>query len=291
MVAKFKSADERANEPVISKGLIIGLPGAGKTHLLHTLNPKTTLFLNLDKGGLTVKNSKVEYEFVIDSWEDLRDFAVLFGGSINGLEEKEDYKTEYTPYTLDHRKRVIKEFSEEYGEDFMKKMMSDVKTILIDSITEGSNFCDVYVKKNKKTYSKGQPDGFKYWALMKTELEGLMRRFQDSKTCDVWTVGQIGNRVNAKTEEAEYYIDVAGSFKRTVLQIPDHVFYIEEVFKKDGGSYRQIRTKGSLDFLNGLQLKSRCNTLDAIERPDLSYLSEKIKEEKKTKPKKEKETK
>ena len=49
------TADQRMKERRGIKGVLTGISGIGKTSQLWTLNPQTTLFLNLEAGELAVQ--------------------------------------------------------------------------------------------------------------------------------------------------------------------------------------------------------------------------------------------
>jgi DNA polymerase I-like protein with 3'-5' exonuclease and polymerase domains len=57
------SADERLKEKRGIKGCIFGKSGIGKTSLLWTLDPKTTLFFDLEAGDLAVEGWQGYYPF------------------------------------------------------------------------------------------------------------------------------------------------------------------------------------------------------------------------------------
>ncbi|MFM9673713.1 AAA family ATPase, partial [Streptomyces galilaeus] len=55
MAFRIISAAERLAAPRGKKGVILGASGIGKTSLLWTLDPATTLFVNLEAGDLSVQ--------------------------------------------------------------------------------------------------------------------------------------------------------------------------------------------------------------------------------------------
>jgi putative ribosome biogenesis GTPase RsgA len=50
------SADQRLAEPRRVKTLIVGPAGVGKTSLLRTLDPASTLFVDIEAGDLSVQD-------------------------------------------------------------------------------------------------------------------------------------------------------------------------------------------------------------------------------------------
>ena len=62
------TADERMRERRGIKGVLTGISGIGKTSQLWTLNPDTTLFINLEAGALAdeVEGKKVRKSVIAD---------------------------------------------------------------------------------------------------------------------------------------------------------------------------------------------------------------------------------
>jgi ABC-type sugar transport system ATPase subunit len=60
MAFKIITADERLAEKRGIKAIILGPSGIGKTSLLWTLDPSTTLFLDLEAGDLAIEGLQVD---------------------------------------------------------------------------------------------------------------------------------------------------------------------------------------------------------------------------------------
>lgn len=73
------TADERMEEQGGIKGVIFGPAKIGKTSLLWTLDPETTLFLDLEAGGLSVRGWGGD-SIEIRDWETARDVACFLEG-------------------------------------------------------------------------------------------------------------------------------------------------------------------------------------------------------------------
>jgi hypothetical protein len=76
---KIISADERFAEQRGVKALIVGPNAVGKTSLLRTLDPASTLFIDVEAGDLAVQDVPVD-AIRVDDWSTARDFACRIGG-------------------------------------------------------------------------------------------------------------------------------------------------------------------------------------------------------------------
>ena len=76
---KIISADERLAEVRGAKILIVGPTGVGKTSLLRTLDPASSLFIDSEAGDLAVLDFPVP-TVRIDTWPAVRDLACRIGG-------------------------------------------------------------------------------------------------------------------------------------------------------------------------------------------------------------------
>ena len=76
---KIISATQRLAERRGVKALIVGPAGVGKTSLLRTIDPATSLFLDAEAGDLAVQDVPVD-TIRIDDWSAARDIACRIGG-------------------------------------------------------------------------------------------------------------------------------------------------------------------------------------------------------------------
>jgi hypothetical protein len=79
MTTRIISFAERIAEDRGVHALILGHFGVGKTSLLKTLDPATTLFINVEDGDLAVYDVEVSH-IRPQTWQDLRDLAVRIAG-------------------------------------------------------------------------------------------------------------------------------------------------------------------------------------------------------------------
>ena len=88
MALPIISADQRMAEVRGVKGCIFGKSGIGKTSLLWTLDPKVTLFIDLEAGDLAIEGWSGD-SVRPRTWPECRDFAVFIGGPNPALRDEQ----------------------------------------------------------------------------------------------------------------------------------------------------------------------------------------------------------
>ena len=76
---KIISADERLSQAKGAKILIVGQSGIGKTSLLKTVDPASTLFVDLEAGDLAIGKTPID-QVSPETWQDCRNLAVFLAG-------------------------------------------------------------------------------------------------------------------------------------------------------------------------------------------------------------------
>ena len=79
MSIQIITPEERLAEPRGVHALITGVFGVGKTSLLRTLDPETTLFVDIENGDLAVHDVPVPH-IRPQTWPELRDLIVKIAG-------------------------------------------------------------------------------------------------------------------------------------------------------------------------------------------------------------------
>jgi energy-coupling factor transporter ATP-binding protein EcfA2 len=79
-MSRIIPADQRCTAPRGAKMLIVGPTGVGKTSLLKTLDPTTTLFIDVEAGDLAVQDVAVD-TLRPRTWPQCRDLAVYLAGA------------------------------------------------------------------------------------------------------------------------------------------------------------------------------------------------------------------
>ena len=128
MGLKIITADERLAEKRGHKIVVCGQSGVGKTTLARTLNPNTTLFMDLEAGDAAIEGHPIDVVRP-QTWAECRDMACYLGGPNPSLSEDQPYSQAHYDYVC-----------QTYG-DPKENELSRYDTIFIDSITVAGRMC------------------------------------------------------------------------------------------------------------------------------------------------------
>ena len=97
MALQIITADQRLAEKKGHKIVVCGPSGVGKTTLARTLNPETTLFMDLEAGDAAIEGYPID---VIRprTWTECRDLACFLGGANPSLSEDQPYSQAHYDY-------------------------------------------------------------------------------------------------------------------------------------------------------------------------------------------------
>lgn len=257
MTFQIITADERLAQKAGIKGIILGKAGIGKTSLLYTLDPASTLFVNAEAGELSVQDWGGDM-IRLRTWPDARNLAAAIGGGNPALDDAE-------PYSMAHAEAM------RAGFDFGK-----YETIFIDSITEVSRICFGWAQKQPEAFSEktGKPDTRGAYGLMGREMINWLKQFQHAPRVNVWLVGLL-NEVKDDFGRVTFVMQVEGS--KTALEAPgitDQVITMTQFTPEEGAPYRAFVTHAVNQW--GFPAKDRSGRLDLIEEPHLGKLMVKI---------------
>jgi hypothetical protein len=257
MTFRIITADERLADKAGIKGLIIGKAGIGKTSLLYTLDPATTLFVNAEAGELSVQDWGGDM-VRLRTWPDARNLAAAVGGGNPALSDAE-------PYSIAHAAAIREQM------DFTK-----YETVFVDSITEVSRICFGWAAKQPEAFSEktGKPDTRGAYGLLGREMVNWLKQFQHAPRVNVWLVGLL-NEVKDDFGRLTYVMQVEGS--KTALEAPgvlDQVLTMTQFTPEEGAPYRAFVTNALNQW--GFPAKDRSGRLDLIEEPHLGKLMLKI---------------
>jgi hypothetical protein len=269
MAFKIITADERLASKSGIKGVIFGGSKIGKTSLLWTMDPESTLFLDLEAGGLSVQGWKGDSN-EIRTWEYARDIAAFIGGPNPALRDEQ-------PYSQAHYDHVLSDFGDPTAID-------KYKTIFIDSITVAGRLCFQWAKGQPQSFSEktGKPNMLGTYGLHGQEMIGWLTQLQHTKGKNIWFVGLLDKKVD-DFNRVQWVPQIEGA--KTGLELPgivDEVISMVEMAKDDGETYRAFvcQTPNTWGYPAG----DRSGTLNAIEKPHLGELMEKISNGKRNNP-------
>lgn len=260
MPPKIITADERLAETHI-KGAIFGPAKIGKTSLLHTLPPESTLFVDLEGGGLSVKDWPGD-SIKVENWEQARDLACFFAGPtpefINGM-----------PYSYEHYNRILPDFQP-------LAQWDKYKTLFYDSITvAGRHSFQWCTTQPEATTKSGEKNTMGIYGLHGLEMTRWLTRLQHIPNRHVWLVGLLDAKQN-EFNQTVYSLQIEGS--KAGLELPgivDEVISMIGTLDQNTGELKRTFVCQQLNPW-GVPAGDRSGKLDPIERPHLGDLMTKI---------------
>ena len=257
----FISADDRLKEQRGVKGAIFGKSGIGKTSLLWTLPPTTTLFMDLEAGDLAVEGWAGD-SIRPRTWQECRDFAVFIGGPNPALRDDQAYSPAH-----------FAAVSERFGDP---AVLDRYETVFIDSITVAGRLCFQWCKGQPEAFSDktGRPDVRGAYGLHGREMIGWLTHLQHTRAKNVWFVGILDEKLDDFNRRF-FAPQIDGS--KTGNELPgivDEVITMAEMSDEGGKPYRAFVCQ----TLNawGFPAKDRSGRLDPVEEPHLGRLMAKI---------------
>lgn len=250
---KIISADERMAQDKGVKALIVGPAGVGKTTLLRTLDPKNTLFIDLEAGDLAVQDVKVD-SFRPRTWEECRDLACYLGGPNPALPAT-------AVYSQDHFNAVAESMG---GADALAKY----ETYFMDSITVAGRLCFKWCEQQPETFNeRGKKDMRGTYGLMGREMIGWLTHLQHTRGKNVIFVGILEN-LKDEFNVTSWELQIEGS--KTGKELPGIVDQIATMQFVDFGDGKPVRALVCTQP-NGWNYpaKDRSGRLDQIEEPHL----------------------
>lgn len=261
MALPIISADQRLAEPRGIKGTIFDKSGIGKTSLLWTLDPATTLFIDLEAGDLAIEGWSGD-SVRPRTWAECRDFAVFIGGPNPALRDDQVYSEA-------HFAAVCERFGDPASLDRFD-------TIFIDSITVAGRLCFQWCKGQPEAFSEktGKPDVRGAYGLHGREMIAWLTHLQHTRAKNVWFVGILDEKLDDFNRRI-FLPQIDGS--KTGLELPgivDEVLTMAEIKDESGTPYRAFvcQTINPWNF----PAKDRSGRLDLIEEPHLGRLMAKI---------------
>lgn len=285
-MALITTADERLSRKPKVNIALLAPSGWGKTFQARTLDPGTTLFVDLEAGTLALNGSKTDGSDawrgdVIDvrqqaaalgvhPWEFARALICLLGGP-------DPAAAPGTPYSADQHAV----FAAALGDP---AQFAKYTTVFIDSITVASRLCFGWAKRQPEAISEktGKPDNRGAYGLLGQEMVTWLTQAQHITGKSIIVVG-ILNVTKDDFGRPVYEPQIEGG--KTGLELPGIFDQIitGAMFDLSSGSPVMDLTKGTergfvchLANGYGLPAKDRSGRLANIEAPNLGALMAKI---------------
>jgi len=254
-------ADQRLAERRGIKAAIFGKSGIGKTSLLWTLYPDTTLFFDLEAGDLAIEGWSGD-TIRPRTWEECRDFAVFIGGANPAIPDGRPYS-----------QRHYNEACAKYGDP---SALDKYAAIFVDSITVAGRLCFQWAKEQSEAFSEktGKPDIRGAYGLHGREMIGWITHLQHTRAKDVFFVGILDEKLDDFNRKI-FVPQIDGA--KTGLELPgivDEVLTMTELADADKTLHRVFVCQTLNPW--GYPAKDRSGRLDLVEEAHLGRLITKI---------------
>lgn len=259
---KIITADQRLSGPRTVKALIVGPAGVGKTSLLRTVDAPTTLFVDLEAGGLSVQDVPVD-TIRPRTWEECRDLAAYLAGPNPALPSS-------SAYSQAHYDAVLEKLGA------TADSLDKYETYFIDSITVAARFCFRWAQQQPEAVSdkSGKPDIRGAYGLHAREMIAWLTQLQHARAKNVIFVG-ILEHVTDDFNRGSWQPQIEGA--KTGRELPgivDQVLTMQIVTPEEGEPFRAFVCQQPNAW--AYPAKDRSGRLDLLEKPDLGALITKV---------------
>ena len=261
MALQIITADQRLAEKKGHKIVVCGSSGVGKTTLARTLNPDTTLFMDLEAGDAAIEGHPID---VVRprTWTECRDLACFLGGPNPSIAEDQ-------PYSQAHYDYVAQLYGD--GGDVWQKY----DTLFVDSITVAGRLCFQWCLQQPETRSdrSGKLDTRAAYGMHGREMMSWLTHIQHIREKNVIFVG-ILDEITDDYGRKQYGLQIEGS--KTGRELPGIVdeLITMTILSGDHGQYRAFVCQPLNEW--GYPAKDRSGRLDTLEEPHLGKLMEKM---------------
>lgn len=254
MINIIKGGKDRMKERTV-KALVLGRAGIGKTSLARTLDPDTTLFVDLEGGDMALQDWEGDI-VPVKTWAELKLLTISLGGPIKNVGEYGDSAYEISKRWL--------------GETDLSKY----KNVFFDSLSFASKFClDILEKEFMKEKNK-----FAMWNKLGNELIGWLMYIQAMTSHNVFVSCGIADKTDEYGVSSWKALIDGQTTASKIPSILDLVLVMSEYKTEDEKMVRALYTNSVNPF--GFPAKDRSGMLKDVEQADLTKLMIKLKGEK-----------
>jgi AAA domain len=262
-------ADERMREKSGVKMLIVGPAKVGKTSLLRTVDPKRTLFIDLEAGDLAVKDVPVD-TLRPQTWDECRNLACFLTGPNPSLPPT-------ACYSEAHYAAIRAEFESLQLERF--------DTYFVDSITVAGRLCFRWSEGQPEAISErsGKKDIRGAYGLHAREMIAWLTHLQHARGKNVIFVAILEKVIDEFGRNSEWGIQLEG--QKTGRELPGIVDQIVTMNFVDFGD-GQPPTRAFICTPNPWRYPAgdRSGKLEMLEKPHVGELLAKLNAPKERKP-------
>jgi len=261
MALQIITADQRLAEKKGHKIVVCGASGVGKTTLARTLNPESTVFLDLEAGDAAIEGFPVDV-LRPRTWQECRDLACFIGGPNPALSEDQ-------PYSQAHYDYVVSMVGDSV------EMLSKYDTLFVDSITVAGRLCFQWCLQQPEARSdrSGKLDTRAAYGMHGREMMSWLTHLQHIREKNVIFVG-ILDEITDDYGRKQYALQIEGS--KTGRELPGIVdeMITMAILTGDHGQYRAFVCQPLNEW--GYPAKDRSGRLDTLEEPHLGKLMDKM---------------
>ena len=281
MSFRLITADERIASLNKVSMAIFGRSKVGKTTLCSTLDPETTLFVNLEAGMLSLQNWKGR-SIDIRSWDDAVDIACLIGGvnpgAYEGRRNPKNNGWDVVPdnFCQQHYAAVCK------THPWFDR--SAYKRIFFDSISDLTRLGMAWARTQPQAFSErtGKADIRGAYGLLGQEVVKLLKHLQHTPGMDIIFVGGLESNTDTFGNTTHKPQSEGAKAANELPYIVDQIVTLSDFDVVDGVATHNIG-KGESRFLVckspnpwGLPAGDRSGKLGMLELPHLGNLLTKI---------------